>query len=88
MDEYNDEREKERKREEKICNEYLTINLLVKVFNIRIQNIILLNDVFIRTTFDEFGKLKKAFLYNSSEIQLEELNHCYLKTGTRKCFYN
>jgi hypothetical protein len=49
MDEFNDEREKEGNRKEKICNEYLMMNLLVKVFNIRTQNIILFNDVFRRT---------------------------------------
>jgi hypothetical protein len=50
------------------------MNLLIKVFNIRTQNIILFNDVFRITALDEFGNLKKEILYNFSKVQPEELN--------------
>jgi hypothetical protein len=75
IDDYNFEREMQRNHEEKICNEYLMINLLVEVSRIRAHNIVLFNEVFKRTACDEFGNLKKAILHNSSEIQPLELSH-------------
>jgi hypothetical protein len=78
IDDYNFEMEMQRNHEEKICNEYLLINLLVEVSRIRAHNIVLFNEIFKRTACDEFGNLRKAILFNSSEIQLEELSQFYL----------
>jgi hypothetical protein len=60
--------------EKKLSDFHLGTNLISTIIHIREQNTLKFNEVFKKVACDAEGNLKKAILYNSSEIQPEELN--------------